>query len=151
LIATQAIAAEEIHAQVRRFWELFSCKDKSGFDRLYAPMAPIFSADARRSEPARLMLMRRARELFAPSCAVTARLGEISVQVLSPNLAVASYPFHFSLTRNLSNGSRVHIEVPFARVTQVFHRNESGGLLIIHEHMSSATPTVPKTLPPQSP
>jgi hypothetical protein len=150
LIATQAIAAEEIHAQVRRLWELFSCKDKSNFDRLYAPMAPIFAADSRRSEPARLMLMRRARELFAPACAVAARLGEISVQVLSPNLAVAHYPFHFSLTRKLPNGSRVHVEVPFARVTQVFHRTESGGLLIIHEHMSSAEPAAPKTLPPEA-
>jgi len=143
----EAIAVEEIRAQVRRFWELFSCKDKSSFDRLYAPTATIFAADARRCEPARLMLMRRARELFAPACAVAARLGEISVQVLSPNLAVANYPFHFSLTRNLSNGSRVHVEVPFARATQVFHRTESGGFLIIHEHMSSAEPVAPQMLP----
>jgi hypothetical protein len=148
LIATEAVAVEEIRAQVRRFWELFSCKDKSSFDRLYAPMAPIFAADARRSEPARLMLIRRARELFAPACAVAARLGEISVQVLSPNLAVANYPFHFSLTRNMSNRSRVQVEVPFARATQVFQRTESGGFLIIHEHMSSAEPVAPKTLPP---
>jgi ketosteroid isomerase-like protein len=146
----EAIAVEEIRAQVRKFWDLFSRKDKSSFDRLYAPMATVFAADARRCEPARLMLMRRARELFAPACAVAAQLGDINVQVLAPNLAVANYSFHFSLTRNLANGSRVHLEVPFARATQVFHRNESGGLMIIHEHMSSAEPVKPETLPAES-
>ena len=146
----EAIAPDQIRAQVRRFWELFSGKDKASFDQLYAPTATVFAADARRSEPARLMLVRRERELFGPVSLVKARLGEITVQLLSSDLATASYPFHFSVTRTLPNGSRVHVEVPFGRATQVFHRNENGALLIIHEHMSSGEPVSPKTVPAEA-
>lgn len=142
-----AIAPEQVRAQVRKFWELFSGKDKNSFAQLYSPTATVFAADARRSEPARLMLVRRERELFGPVSLVKAQLGEITVQVLNPDLATASYPFHFSVTRTLPTGSRVHVDVPFGRATQVFHRNESGALLIIHEHMSSAEPASPKILP----
>lgn len=142
-----AIAPEQVRAQVRKFWELFSGKDKNSFAQLYSPTATVFAADARRSEPARLMLVRRERELFGPVSLVKAQLDEITVQVLNPDLAAASYPFHFSVTRTLPTGARVHVDVPFGRATQVFHRNESGALLIIHEHMSSAEPASPKTLP----
>src|SRR5215471_6191562 len=122
----EAIASEHVRAEVRIFWNLFCTKDKTGFDRLYSPTATVFAADARRSEPARLMLVRRERELFGPASLVKAQLGEIAVQLLTPDLAAASYPLHFSVTRTLPNGSRVHVEVPFARVTQVFQRGENG-------------------------
>ena len=145
-----AITPEQIRAQVRTFWNLFCNKDKGRFDQLYSPTATVFSADARRSESARLMLVRRERELFGPSSLVKAQLGEIAVQLLTPHLAAASYPLHFSVTRNLPNGSRVQVEVPFARVTQVFQRGENGVLMIIHEHMSSAEPASPKTLPAEA-
>ena len=143
----EAIAPDQVRTQVRKFWELFSSKDKRSFAQLYAPTATVFAADARRSEPARLMLVRRERELFAPTSSVQARCGEITIQALGLSIAVAAYPLHFSLTRILPNGSRVHSDVPLARVTQVFHRNENGELIIIHEHMSSAEPVVTKTLP----
>lgn len=141
------IAPEEIREQVRIFWKLFSAKDKDLFDQLYEPTATIFSADARRSEPARLMMVRRGRELFSPKSLVKAQLGEITVQLLSANVAAAAYPLHFSVTRRLPNGTRVHVEVPFCRATQVFHRDENGKLSIIHEHMSSAEPVSPEVLP----
>jgi ketosteroid isomerase-like protein len=74
-------------------------------------------------------------------------VGEIVVQVLGPNLAVAAYSFHFSVIRILPNGSRVQVEVPFGRATQVFQRDEHGAFQIIHEHLSSAEPVAPKELP----
>ncbi|HEY6250301.1 MAG TPA: hypothetical protein VI685_10085 [Candidatus Angelobacter sp.] len=145
----EAISPEQVRAQVRKFWEFFSGKDKPHFAELYAPTATVFSADARRCEPARLMLVRRERELFAPQSLVKAEIGAITVQVLASDLAAASYPLHFSVTRTRANGARVRVDVPCGRATQVFHRNEHGTLMIIHEHMSSAEPVSPMTLSPE--
>jgi hypothetical protein len=49
--------------------------------------------------------------------------------------------------RSLPNGSRVQVEVPFGRATQIFHLSEQGKFQIIHEHLSSAEPVTPKQLP----
>jgi ketosteroid isomerase-like protein len=143
----EKIGKDEIRAVVQSFWNLFTSKSKSEFDQFYSPVATVFAADARRSEPARLMLVRRARELFAPRSAVGARLAAIDVQLLRSDLAIASYAFHFSVTRNLPGGKRVRVDVPFGRATQVFQRDERGILRIIHEHMSSAEPVSPQELP----
>jgi len=93
------------------------------------------------------MLVRRGRELFGPGSAVGAKLDSIDVQILREDLAVASYAFHFTVTRSLPNGKRVSADVPFGRATQVWQRDASGALKIIHEHMSSAEPVSPKDLP----
>jgi ketosteroid isomerase-like protein len=141
-------SADEVRALVQKFWGYFIRKSKSEFDALYSPSATVFAADARKGEPARLMLVRRARELFGPGSAVGAKLDTIDVQLLREDLAVASYAFHFNVTRSLPNGKRVSVDVPFGRATQVFQRDAKGGLKIIHEHMSSAEPVSPKELPP---
>jgi len=140
-------SAEEVRALVQKFWGYFIQKSQRQFDELYSPSATVFAADSRRGEPARLMLVRRARELFGPGSAVGAKLDSIDVQLLRDDLAVASYAFHFSVTRSLPNGKRVSVEVPFGRATQVWQRDASGELKIIHEHMSSAEPVSPKELP----
>jgi ketosteroid isomerase-like protein len=140
-------SVEEVRALVQNFWEFFIRKSKARFDELYSPSATVFAADARRGEPARLMLVRRARELFGPASAVGAKLDAIDVQILRDDLAVASYAFHFNVTRSLPNGKRVSVDVPFGRATQVFQRDANGNLKIIHEHMSSAAPVSPKELP----
>jgi len=114
---------------------------------MYVPSATVFAADARRMEPARLMLVRRERELFGPASFVAAKLGTIDVQPLGADLAIASYPFHFSITRTLASGKRYHVEVPTGRATQVFQRDDKGILRIIHEHMSPAEAVSPKELP----
>jgi len=95
---------DQVRALVQKFWDFFIQKSKSQFDELYSPSATVFAADARRGEPARLMLVRRARELFGPASAVGAELGSIDVQLLGDDLAVASYAFHFNVTRSLPNG-----------------------------------------------
>jgi len=141
------ISDDEIRGLVQTFWGVFTRKSKSQFDDLYSTSATVFAADARRGEPARLMLVRRARELFGPASAVGAKLDKIDVQLLREDLAVASYAFQFSVTRSLPNGKRVSVDVPFMRATQVFQRDANGNLKIIHEHMSSAEPVSPKELP----
>ena len=142
-----SITAEEVCAEVKKFWEYFSRKSKNRFDEMYLPSATVFAADSRRMEPARLMLVRRERELFAAGSQVSAKLGTIDVQMAGRKLAVASYPFHFSITRTLASGKRVRVEMPWGRATQVLQRDENGVLRIVHEHMSSAEPVAPKELP----
>ena len=141
------ILPDEIRAQVKQFWDFFSRKLKSRFEEMYFRSATVFAADARRLELAQLMLMRRERELFGPTSLVAAKLGTIDVQLLGADLAIASYPFHFSITRTFASGKRSQVEVPSGRATQVFQRDEKGVLRIIHEHMSSAEPVSPKELP----
>jgi ketosteroid isomerase-like protein len=142
----EAITPDQIRGRVQEFWDAFAGQSKDKFQEMYSPTASCFAADGRRSEPARLMWVRREREFFGPKSSVGARVGVVTVQVLAQALAVASYPFHFSIVRILPNGSRVEVEVPFGRATQVFFRNENGKLLIIHEHLSSAEPVTPKGL-----
>jgi hypothetical protein len=143
----EAISPEEVRRAVQELWDAFSHQSKNRFQELYSPTAACFAADGRRSEPARLMWVRREREFFGPKSSVGARLGQINIQILGPNLATASYPFHFSMVRALPNGSRAEIEVPFCRATQVFERGANGKLVIIHEHLSSAEPVAAKQLP----
>jgi hypothetical protein len=142
----EAISPERVRRAVQDMWDAFSRQSKSRFQELYSPTAPCFAADGRRCEPARLMWVRREREFFGPKSSVGAKLGPISVQILGPNLAAASYPFHFSMVRVLASGSRVGIEVPLCRATQVFERGPNDKLLIIHEHLSSAEPVSAKPL-----
>lgn len=146
----EAISAQEIRDEVRSFWDAFTHRSKNAFQELYSPTASCFAADGRRSEPARLMWVRREREFFGPKSSVAAKVGAVSVQILGPDLAVACYGFHFSIIRVLANGSRVQVEVPFGRATQVFQRGADGKVLIIHEHLSSAEPTVSKELPAET-
>lgn len=142
----EAITSDQIRWRVSEFWDAFTHQAKSRFQEMYSPTANCFGADGRRNERARLMWVRREREFFGPKSSVGAKVGVVTVQLLTPSLAVASYPFHFSLIRILANGSRVQLEVPFGRVTQVFQREANGNLVIIHEHMSSAEPVTPRQL-----
>ena len=143
----EAISRDHIRLEVHNFWESFTGKSKNRFEQVYSPTATCFALDGRRSEPARLMWVRRGREFFGPMSAVGARLGVINVQLLGPELAVASYPLHFTVVRTMSNGRHIQSDIPFGRATQVFQRDESGALRIIHEHLSSAEPVSSKELP----
>jgi ketosteroid isomerase-like protein len=145
------ISSDDVRAEVKKFWEFLSRKLKSQFAEMYLSSATVFAADARRMELARLMLVRRERELLGPASSVAAKLGLIDVQPLGADLAIASYPFHLSITRTRANGKRYQSEVPSGRATQVFQRDEKGVLRIIHEHMSSAEPVSTKELPPTDP
>lgn len=142
----EAITPEQIRRATQEFWDAFTKQAKNRFQELHSPTATCFAADGRRSEPARLMWVRREREFFGPKSSVGVKLGVVSVQILGPTLGLACYPFHFSIIRVLPNGSRVEVEVPFGRATQVFERGDNGKLAIIHEHLSSAEPISSKPL-----
>jgi len=140
------ISDDQIRAEVQKFWRSFTAKEKADFQQRYLPTATCFSGDGRRAEPARLMWVRREREFFGPQASVSAKLGAIQVQLLRADLAIASYGFHFALIRVMPNGKRLQVDVPFARVTQVFQRDSEGALVIIHEHLSSGEQTTPTEL-----
>lgn len=147
LSTARPVSPDEVRAEVRRFWQVFSAKAKTEFERFYLPNATVFAANAPRIERARLMFVRRARELFGPKSSVEAKVGSVDVQILGTDLAIASYPFHYSVTRTLPNGRRYRLDVPFGRATQIFQRDPNGTLRIIHEHMSSADPVASEELP----
>jgi len=134
------ISAEQVRDRVQRFWNAFSGKARTEFEAMYLPSATVFAVDGRRSELGRLTVVRRARELMSQSSSVTARLGTIEVQLLSPDVAVTSYPLHFCTVRSMPNGRRYRSEIPYLRATHVFARDGEGHLRIIHEHLSSAEP-----------
>jgi len=144
----ELISADQVREEVRRFWRAFSSKAKDQFETMYMPTATVFAVDGRRAELARLTVVRRARELMSESSSVATKLGFIEVQVLGPNVVVASYPLQFSTTRNLPNGHRYRAEIPYLRATQVFVRDSASPLRIIHEHLSSAAPVTITELKP---
>ena len=151
LSTMRPVSPDEVRAEVRRFRQVFSTKAKTEFAQFYLPSATVFAANAPRMERARLMIVRRARELFGPKSSVGAKLGSVDVQILGTDLAIASYPFHYSVTRTLPNGRRYWLDVPFGRATQIFQRDPNGALRIIHEHMSSADPVASRELPDNEP
>lgn len=131
------ISSDEIQAAVKSLWAFYFRKAKTQFAEMYLPSATVFVIDARRIELARLMLLKRERELFVPAAFLAGTLGAIKVQLLGTDLAVASYPFQLSVTRGGAGGKRYHSEIPSGRATQVFRRDENGVLRILHEHLSS--------------
>lgn len=139
----ESILAEQVRAQVHAFWKVYSTKAKSDFEGMYLPDATILEIDARRIEPARLMVARRERELFAGKSSVSADIGPIDVQILEPNIAVAAYGFRFRVVRVMANGKRFESDMRVTRATHVFERGKDGSLRIIHEHMSSGTVSPP--------
>jgi hypothetical protein len=89
---------------------------------------------------------------------VSADLGHVDIQTLGPNVAVASYGFHYRVVRDQARGKRADTDEPFqgkrfeidfpsARATHVFERGETGVLQVVHEHLSTAGIPVYKELP----
>jgi hypothetical protein len=128
---------------------MFRNKNREGIERAYSPTAIVWAIGGKRGLSARLVLAAKAREVLGPQSSVTANLGSIDVQTVSKNVALASYTFHYCIVMVQRFGKRVDIEVPFqgkrysvdcpsTRATQVFERDDAGGLQIAHEHISTA-------------
>jgi hypothetical protein len=145
-MTTPSISVEEVRAQVQTFWRVYCGKVRTEFEQLYFPDATILEIDARRVEPARLMVARRMRELFSETSSVTAELGPVDVQIIEPGIAAACYGFHFHVVRIMANGKRMVSDMQVARATHVFQRDEKGKLRIVHEHMSAGTVSPPKEM-----
>jgi ketosteroid isomerase-like protein len=143
----QSISAEEVRAQVRSFWRAYCNQSQEEFEQFYFPDATVLEFDGRRIEPGRLMVARRLRELFPKMSSVSAELGPVDVQIVEPGIGVACYGYHFHVIRAMPNGKRYESDIPLARATHVFQRDEQGRLRIIHEHMSAGAFCPPVELP----
>jgi len=136
----EKISSEDVRKEVLRFWEILSGKRADKLDDLYAPTAIAFTGKAKRGESAKLMAVRRARQLPGPDSGSSAELGSIDVQLVGPDVAIAAYTYSFTTYKTKSDGSKVQLNTPFGRATQIFRRGEDGALRIVHEHLSAAAP-----------
>jgi ketosteroid isomerase-like protein len=144
------ISAEQVGAQVQGFWNAFCEKSGRVLEQMYLPSAIVFNTYARRSEPAQLMLARRVRKFGELKSFVNAKLGTVDVQIAG-DMAIASYPYHFHSTKANRDGSRLEIDVPYSRATQIFQADQSGALRILHEHLSVGEPGKKALIPREGP
>jgi ketosteroid isomerase-like protein len=134
------ISSEDVRTEVRRFWAILSGNLADKLEEMYSPTAIAFTGKAKRSESAKLMAVRRSRQLPGPAHSSKAEVGSIDVQVLGPDVAIAAYTYSFNTQKFLADGSKVQVNTPFGRATQIFQRGEDGALRIVHEHLSAAAP-----------
>src|SRR5258708_4731335 len=144
------ISPEQVGAKVQAFWNAFCNRSGHLLEPMYFPSAIVFGTSTRRSEPAQLMLPRVIRKFGNRQSSMTAEPGPIDVQVAG-DIAVASYPYHFHLFKTKSDGSRLDLDVPYSRGTQVFQADQNGALRILHEHLSAAEPGKSVVVPRESP
>jgi len=112
---------------------------------MYSPTAIAFSGRAKRSEPAKLIAVRRSRRLQGSVSSSTVDEGSIDVQIVGANVAIAAYTYTYHTDRVRADGTKVQLETLFGRATQIFQRDDSGVLRIVHEHLSAtANPEVEK-------
>jgi ketosteroid isomerase-like protein len=138
----EKISADRVRGAVRAYWDALAKKSKEKLADFYAPDAIVFMADTKRNEPAKLMIERRNREFFDTQGSASAQPGEIEVCTPGPNVAIATYSYHFRAIR-IRNNVRVQIDMPNTRATQVFRLEPDGALRLIHEHLSASKyPTI---------
>ena len=132
------LTVDEVQAEVRRFWSVFSGKSPEGLKGFYAGESSVFGSNSTRSEPGSLAAARRQREYFTPQTSMKAQLGAIEVVILGESAAVASYTFQFHATKVASLlGKAAEEDIKQGRATQVFARDTEGKLRIVHEHLST--------------
>ncbi len=134
------ISSEDIRKEVHRFWAILSGNVADKLEEMYSPTAIVFTGKAKRSEPAKLMAVRRSRQLPGPALSSKAEVGSIDVQIVGPDVAIAAYTYSFHIQKILANGSKMQINTTFGRATQVFQCGMDGALRIVHEHLSAAAP-----------
>lgn len=132
------LTADEVQAEVQRFWSIFAGKSPEGLKRFYAGESSVFGSSSTRAEPGSLAAMRRQREYFTPQTTIKAQLGAIEVVMLGEGSAVASYTFQFHATKVAGLATKGQEEdIQHGRATQVFARDAEGTLRIVHEHLST--------------
>lgn len=133
------VSADEVRAEVARFWNVFSAKSSELLEEFYAPDATVFASIGNRAEPGRLTVARRRREYFNKQTSVRIQLGLIDVQLIDDIGAVASYTFKFhGLGIVTSSNKDAEETIDNGRATQIFILDPDGRLRILHEHLSSA-------------
>ena len=131
------INAEQVRAEVSRFWGAFTGKLADEVEKFYLSESTVFSSLAHRAEPGRLAATRRKREYFHPQSRIRVQLGPIEVQTIGDSAAVASYNFGFHATRvSGALGKPIEEDIEHGRATQIFVQQADGRLCILHEHLS---------------
>lgn len=133
------ISADEISSVVQRFWSAYCAGNRHVLEEMYSPSAVVFGAFARRGESVQLTLARRLRKSGNHKSLMSVELGSIDVQIAG-DIAIASYPYHFHLIKTNSDGSRLDLDVPYSRASQIFQLEQNGALRIIHEHFALSEP-----------
>lgn len=132
------MTAEQIRAEVGRFWSLFNSKNAEGLEEFYAHESSVFGSTGTRPEPGRLAATRRKREYFDPQTTVKVTVGPIDVLLLG-EVAVATYTFQLHASKVAGAlGKAVSEDIDHGRATQVFAPDSDGKLRIVHEHLSVA-------------
>jgi len=133
------LTADQVRAEVQRFWNAFAGKDSSALAEFYAHESSVFGSAATRSEPGRLAATRRQREYFGAHSTVKATLGLIDVILLADGgAAVAEYTFQFTASKVMTAlGSMTEENIKHGRATQIFAFDPDGKVRIFHEHLST--------------
>lgn len=138
---TPHLSPLEVESTVRAFWKSFAAKKAELWQSFYADVALVFGTASKRPEPARLIVLRRQREYLTSSARMQVEVGNIDVEMLGPDCAVAGYimKLHAEEVAKPTASGHHHAEehLENARVTQVFMRHDDGSLRIVHEHISS--------------
>jgi len=136
----ERISADQVRAQVHKFWHVLSGQSKDSLEELYSPEATVITGKAKRSERVHLAVARRKREIAQQVREASVELGAIDVEVVGDDVAVASYTYKFLRVRRGADASEVKRHTPYGRATHVLQRDTRGALRIVHEHLSSAAP-----------
>lgn len=130
----------EIEAAVQAYWKASTGKRADEQAAFYAENAVIFATSSKRLEPVRLVLLRRQREYLAGATEMKVQIGNVDVELLGPDHAVAVYTIQFDaqqVSKPSASGQKEKEEhLQHARVTHVFCR-DAGGIRIVHEHISA--------------
>jgi ketosteroid isomerase-like protein len=133
------LSPADVSAEIRRFWDILSGKSPEKLEEMYTSSALVFTGKARRSESGRLTAVRRSRQLPNASSS-RVEIGAVDVQIIGADAAIAAYTYSFRTVRAQPDGTKIPIDTPFGRATQVFQRDDKGALRIVHEHLSAAAP-----------
>jgi len=134
--APNNVTVDEIREAVEHFWSVFRAKSEDELNSFYAPGSTVFQIAMGRSEPGRLGAMRRAREYFNFETKMEVKISAVDVVLCGRDAGVACYTFQFFATAREVGGKRGEEKLEVVRATHVFYRDESGRLLIAHEHFS---------------
>jgi ketosteroid isomerase-like protein len=135
------MSPELVNLRVREFWNILTGESRSKFEDLYSSDAIVFMGRAKRSEPAKLAAARRMRQLADATSNAAAEIGSVDVQIAGTDVAIATYTYKFQSSKAQSDGSRTRQHTLFGRATQIFQLDPNGVLRIVHEHLSSASPS----------
>jgi ketosteroid isomerase-like protein len=137
---TQLLTRTEVEAAVRGYWDSSTRKAADEQAAWYDEHAIIFASSSKRPELAKIVLLRRKREYLSSGTEMQAQIGNIEVEILGPDHAIAAYTIELKahhVAKPSASGQKVTEEhLQNARVTHVFVRGSDGKLRIIHEHIS---------------